>query len=604
MHWPDIFFKARKTPQDAELPPPFPTPAESAKAPASEPKPPSIKPLPAGLAPQAAPLSTPQPMIQATPKPVVVKIASPDNTSTRTLPAMHGVILRPPARVAAPPAVPPRLPAPPAEPVPAATPVKSIEQLMVEADPVRTLSQTGSVRLLKRLAPEAEEGTPPSPAPAETNGSTVPAESGSSGTATLEQKPDSPPAAAPAPVQETDRSDSSPAPQAVAPAESAKEPAPSLQPPLMPFGSIFRRKAKMTDVARLVLPPKRDDGESSSAPAPAEPSSTVVPPAFPVAAMTARASQPKVENPAPVKTPVSAALESPILTKTVHEEKPAPPEPVPEPAKDAAPASQESFLPSETKTSAPSTENVRQPEAASSAAAPVADQKPVAPWPDEPKVDPEAHRPAPSATPVPKVDPEAHKPEPSPAPPAKPDADAEKAKPSALSVPLVNLDASAVQPEKREFHLANGERVAGTVLSETPEAIYVDHSTLGVLTIPRAQIAKRLVEIILINGDRIVGDIMAETADTLYVRHASLGMLTVPRAHRSTRVVEAILKNGDRILGEVLTETETFTVIRSATLGTVTVPHDKVSLLNRKIEQIELKALPPPAPELKDKPAD
>ncbi len=88
--------------------------------------------------------------------------------------------------------------------------------------------------------------------------------------------------------------------------------------------------------------------------------------------------------------------------------------------------------------------------------------------------------------------------------------------------------------------------MAGTVLSETPEAVYIEHGTLGVLTIPRAQIAKRLVEIILINGDRIVGDIMAETADTLYVRHASLGMLTVPRAQRSTRVVEALLGDGGR----------------------------------------------------------
>ena len=204
-----------------------------------------------------------------------------------------------------------------------------------------------------------------------------------------------------------------------------------------------------------------------------------------------------------------------------------------------------------------------------------------------PKVDPEAHKPEPSATPLPKVDPEAHKTAPKPAPP----------------IPTAELSVPSARPEKREFHLANGERVAGVVLSETPEAVYVEHGTLGVLTIPRANIAKRLVEIILINGDRIVGDILAETADTLYVRHASLGMLTVPRAQRSTRVVEAILKDGDRILGEVLTETDTFTVIRSATLGTITVPHDKVSMLNRKIEQIELKALPPPAPEIKDKPA-
>jgi RNase P/RNase MRP subunit p29 len=131
--------------------------------------------------------------------------------------------------------------------------------------------------------------------------------------------------------------------------------------------------------------------------------------------------------------------------------------------------------------------------------------------------------------------------------------------------------------------------------------VYLNHETLGVLTLPRSQIATRPVEIILINGDRIVGDIMAETADSLYVRHASLGMLTVPRSQRSTRVVEAILKDGDRILGEVLAETENFTVIRSATLGTVPVPHNKVAMLNRKVEQISLKAVTT-APAIEDKP--
>ena len=148
---------------------------------------------------------------------------------------------------------------------------------------------------------------------------------------------------------------------------------------------------------------------------------------------------------------------------------------------------------------------------------------------------------------------------------------------------------------KREFFLTNGERILGKVLSETHDSIYLDHATLGVLTLPRTQIAKRLVELILINGDRIVGDIVAETPECLFVRHASLGMLTVPQAQRSTRVVEAILKDGDRIVGEVLAETETYTVIRSATLGTVTVPHNKVNMLNRKIEQIEMKALPSPS---------
>jgi RNase P/RNase MRP subunit p29 len=111
------------------------------------------------------------------------------------------------------------------------------------------------------------------------------------------------------------------------------------------------------------------------------------------------------------------------------------------------------------------------------------------------------------------------------------------------------------------------------------------------------------VEIILINGDRIVGDIVAETPDTLFVRHASLGILTVPQNQRSTRVVEAILKDGDRILGEVLGETENFTVIRSATLGTVAVPHNRVAMLNRKLEQVQMKALPASSSDLDNKPS-
>jgi RNase P/RNase MRP subunit p29 len=199
-----------------------------------------------------------------------------------------------------------------------------------------------------------------------------------------------------------------------------------------------------------------------------------------------------------------------------------------------------------------------------------------------PKVDPEAHKTEPEV--LPKLDPEAHK-VPTPV-------TVEPSEPAASTSTEIE---PVVAPGTREFHLTNGERVAGVVLSETPDTLYVEHATLGVLTIPRAEIATRLVEIILINGDRIVGNIMAETPDMLYVRHASLGMLSVPKGQRSRRVVEAILKNGDRILGEVLTETETFTVIKSATLGTVTVPHNKVNMLNRKIEQIEMRALPAPA---------
>jgi len=156
--------------------------------------------------------------------------------------------------------------------------------------------------------------------------------------------------------------------------------------------------------------------------------------------------------------------------------------------------------------------------------------------------------------------------------------------------------------EKQEFVLSNGERIIGHVLSETAQTIYLDHGTLGVLTLPRSQIATKPIEVILINGDRIVGDLIAETPECLYIKHASLGMVTVPHGQRSARVVEAILKDGDRILGEVLAETEDFTVIRSATLGTVAVQHAQVAMLNRKIEQMQLRALPAATPAIEDKP--
>jgi RNase P/RNase MRP subunit p29 len=359
----------------------------------------------------------------------------------------------------------------------------------------------------------------------------------------------------------------------------------------------------MADVARIVLPPKREDTQQlHPMPKPVGPSPTVVPPAFPVAAMTARATQQmprfapeaKTEEPPSEKIVTETKPVEPIVPSTEEMEdsfilKPEKVEPAhPEPAQDKAP---EPIAPPVEKPVEIKADSAPPPFIPPSSI----EAKPVEPLiatSDAPKVDPEAHKPEPTATPEPKVDPEAHKPTPISAPMVK--------EPETQPEPVTTL-ATSPEREKREFHLANGERVAGTVISETPESIYIEHTTLGVLTIPRSNIAKRLVEIILINGDRIVVVIKAETPDTLYVRHASLGMLTVPRAARSTRVVEAILKDGDRILGEVLTETHTFTVIRSATLGTITIPHTKLAMLNRKLEQIEMKSLPPPAPELKDK---
>jgi RNase P/RNase MRP subunit p29 len=508
--------------------------------------------------------------------------------------------------------------------------MKNIEQLMAEADPVQTLRQTGNVRILKPLTSESNEVAKETTAkPAEIKPEPVAAPVSVTPKPVSAVIPSTPPPFEPVAIPSTVEikkvnptstpipivrvPGGTPAPEEddspfiLKPAATAS--VPKVVVPVatssIPFASIFRRKARMTDVARIVLPPKRE--ESEPAPVSTDPSPTVVPPAFPVAAMTARAGSPAVTN-----LDADKAFESITSEKIVNEVKTA--ESVVSPvSKDAPSPDAEKTKPApdlfpeikgtiEAKTETPFTDKI--PEASvpaekstelktesSSVPKPDADTQPVTPVvatsADAPKVDPEAHKPEPSATPLPKIDPEAHKVAPKAAEPT----------------PVATLSTASAPPEKREFHLANGERVAGTVLSESPEAVYIEHSTLGVLTIPRANIAKRLVEIILINGDRIVGDIMAETADTLYVRHASLGMLTVPRAQRSTRVVEAILKDGDRILGEVLTETDTFTVIRSATLGTITVPHSKMAMLNRKIEQIEMKALSPPAPELKDKPS-
>jgi RNase P/RNase MRP subunit p29 len=548
-----------------------------------------------------------------------------------------------------------------APPTPAA-PLKNIEQLMAEADPVQTLRQTGNLRVLGPLiaGPDApkppktgipesisklpESSSPAAPAAkvtAATLPSTPPPFVPSNITPPAEVKKPDPTLESPGKtsvaspstgaVQGGDETDSPFILKPAAKADVAKVIPPSA-PSLLPFGSIFRRKAKMTDVARIVLPPKRE--ESDAPDVPTEPSPTVVPPAFPVAAMTARAHQPpsasqpllKVSSPAPAVTTGEKAPAEPKAAEVTSAASPTndvPPEKNPTEASPSGSAAEKAV--SRTPERDPSAGKIVDLKAKPDAPAKPDDETklvaPVLASIDVPKLDPEAHQPEPSSTPVPKLDPEAPKLDVLPAPSAKLDPEAHK-KPESSSTPAPKIDPEAHKPteslpspatlvpapeapkrEKREFHLANGERVAGVVLSETPEAVYIEHSTLGVLTLPRTNIAKRLIEIILINGDRIVGDIMAETADTLYVRHASLGMLTVPRAQRSTRVVEAILKDGDRILGEVLTETDKFTVIRSASLGTITVPHSNIAMLNRKIEQIELKALPPPAAEIKDKPA-
>jgi RNase P/RNase MRP subunit p29 len=319
--------------------------------------------------------------------------------------------------------------------------------------------------------------------------------------------------------------------------------------------SFVRRRTKIADVARIVLPPRRDDSVAHAA----------TPPAW--APVAAEKNAPTPETPRDTDAPASSSSIGPAAAIM-------PP---------AFPVSVEAgtVMPREAATPLAAT-TIPLPVPPPTDTAPVETISPPFPEPVRQDVSPAAvsrdEGARPEAIPY------------------------EAASSSADSSTFLQTQPAPDSRERREFILANGERVIGAVLSETPEAIYIDHATLGVLTIPRAQIAQRPIEIILINGDRIVGDVVAETAETLFVRHASLGILTVPHAQRSTRVVEAILKDGDRILGEVLGETENFTVIRSATLGTVAVPHARLAMLNRKLEQMQMKSLPPAAPELENRP--
>jgi hypothetical protein len=147
----------------------------------------------------------------------------------------------------------------------------------------------------------------------------------------------------------------------------------------------------------------------------------------------------------------------------------------------------------------------------------------------------------------------------------------------------------------REFVLKNGERVSGTVISETTEAIYLKSETMGTLTLSRAQISDRLAEIILINGDRVVGEIISETPEFVYLRNTSLGTLTIPRAHIGRRVAEAVLHNGDRIVGEMISDTAELLLMKSAALGTLTVLRSGVQQLSLRREVRDLEPLPAPA---------
>jgi RNase P/RNase MRP subunit p29 len=409
---------------------------------------------------------------------------------------------------------------------------------MADADTLRALTRSGAVRLIRRLPPEnhPEVNTPAAPAEA------LPVQSSD---ARPEAVPETktgttPESTTPSTLESTEiKTESSQAKTSVAYAPvqpSVQVPTPvSGQRPTRPY-----RKARLVDLARMILPAKRE-----------EPAPTIVPPSFPVeisAGSVLRAESPKL-----VLDGESSASEVPSPTETPD----IPAGNTAESVAESAPVAVQGKTPATIETTpahAPGTAE--------------AEKKPELVTPEK-SFTPEIKTAAASMPP-------------------------EAAQPKSPALP-------PAPSEKREFFLTNGERILGRVISETHDSVYLEHATLGVLTLPRTQIAKRLVELILINGDRIVGDIVAETPECLFVRHASLGMLTVPQAQRSTRVVEAILKDGDRIIGEVLAETDTYTVIRSSTLGTVTVQHRQLAMLNRKVEQVALKALPPATPALENK---
>jgi RNase P/RNase MRP subunit p29 len=524
MNWPDIFFKARP-------------PRAQAKTPA---KPPGL-------------LSGGDENPKAAAEGGSSKVPAEGATATGRLPVSQ--VMLPPA------------------PVHSGSSDSSVMREMAEADTMREMTRSGGIRLVKRdfSFPSATLKTR----------STVPPFVPKTGAIPPMVRDSVPKIEAPAPVPVETPSPTPMVPTAgsgqrsfpainlsgmrdsAATAAAAATPRPAM--------TIFRRRTKIADVARIVLPPRRDDVTS--------PRTSISTPTEPVVPQPEVASS---ETPVSAPTPPVAPL----------------PEPSPAPAPEES-VSTSAVIPSSFPVEIP-TGSVLQSEVAAG------EVKPVEAVTEVPST---IEAPAESEGTVESVPEAENKIE----TPAEPEAAALVAEqPSHEAAPVQETPATdsslPVMPpadtrEKKEFVLSNGERIFGHVLSETPEAIYIDHGTLGVLTIARNQIALRPVEIILINGDRIVGDIIAETADSLFVRHASLGILTVPRNQRSNRVVEAILKDGDRILGEVLGETENFTVIRSATLGTVAVPHNRVAMLNRRAEQVQMRSLPPGTAELENKAA-
>lgn len=171
---------------------------------------------------------------------------------------------------------------------------------------------------------------------------------------------------------------------------------------------------------------------------------------------------------------------------------------------------------------------------------------------------------------------------------------AEVPAPLAAAAPAGLESANRLEPLEegaKKFTLTNGEVITGKVLSENKTELFVQTTTLGVVTLKKDHLAEKLMEVVLLNGDRVTGEVVAENKDFIYIRNASLGTLTIPRDQGAKNVVEAELANGNRIVGELVIETEDIVLIKSATLGTVSVDRKGMKHLAQRVEQSDIKSL-------------
>lgn len=129
----------------------------------------------------------------------------------------------------------------------------------------------------------------------------------------------------------------------------------------------------------------------------------------------------------------------------------------------------------------------------------------------------------------------------------------------------------------REFILTSGERFTGVMISANDQEWLIESESIGRVKINRSVLAEgRIRKLMLLNGDRVAGEVLAETGEAIYLRHVSLGAVMVPTAHVCSNMAELSLKDGE-LLGEIVTEDPQKLELRSAGIGRVNVPMSAVS---------------------------